>query len=95
MAQGRAASQGKPPDEFIETEFVIVGGGICGILAAKQCSKRQWPYVMIERNPELGGVWSTLANRHSYLQVGLAHKDIFMLHLCCCLLRLRVNLTPL
>lgn len=36
-----------PPDELVETELVIVGGGICGILAAKQCCERQWPYVVI------------------------------------------------
>lgn len=57
------------PDEYVETEFVIVGSGISGLLAAKQCRERQWPYIVIERNDEVGGVWSTLANNHSYLQV--------------------------
>jgi cation diffusion facilitator CzcD-associated flavoprotein CzcO len=66
------------PDEELRTEFVIVGGGICGILAAKQCSDRQWPYLVIERNAELGGVWGTLANNHSYLQVrGTPHAVCF------------------
>lgn len=58
----------KPPAEVVETDMMIVGGGICGILAAKMCADRRWPYVVVERNPELGGVWTTLANRHSYLQ---------------------------
>lgn len=58
----------KPPAEVVETDMMIVGGGICGILAAKMCADRRWPYVLVERNPELGGVWTTLANRHSYLQ---------------------------
>lgn len=45
-----------------------MGGGICGILAAKMCGDRRWPYVLVERSEELGGVWNTLANTHSYLQ---------------------------
>lgn len=48
--------------------MTIVGGGICGILAAKMCGDRRWPYVVVERSEELGGVWNTLANTHSYLQ---------------------------
>ena len=59
-----------PPDEILKTEIVVVGGGICGILAAKHCSDRRWPYIVVDRNEELGGVWGTLANRHSYLQAG-------------------------
>ena len=57
------------PDEVLDTEVTIVGGGICGILAAKQCTDRRWPYVVVDRNEELGGVWGTLANSHSFLQV--------------------------
>ena len=57
------------PDEVLDTEVTIVGGGICGILAAKQCTDRRWPYVVVDRNDELGGVWGTLANSHSFLQV--------------------------
>lgn len=58
----------RQPDEIVETEMTIVGGGISGILAAKMCGDRQWPYVLVERSEELGGVWNTLANNHSYLQ---------------------------
>ena len=61
----------KPPCEVVETDMAIVGGGICGILAAKMCGDRRWPYVVVERNEELGGVWGTLANKHSYLQARL------------------------
>jgi heterodisulfide reductase subunit A-like polyferredoxin len=60
------------PDEVLETEILVVGGGICGILAAKECADRRWPYIVVDRNKELGGVWSTLANRHSYLQARIA-----------------------
>lgn len=61
----------RPPSEVVETDMMIVGGGICGILAAKMCADRRWPYVVVEKNPQLGGVWTTLANRHSYLQARL------------------------
>ncbi|PRW20755.1 FAD NAD(P)-binding domain-containing [Chlorella sorokiniana] len=44
-------------DEVVETEMTIVGGGICGILAAKMCGDRQWPYVLVERSEELGGAY--------------------------------------
>ncbi len=52
-----------------ETEMVIVGGGICGILAAKQCHDRGMKYVVIEKEAKLGGVWHTMANGTSFLQV--------------------------
>ena len=57
-----------PPHEVVEIEVTIVGAGICGILAAKHCADRQWPYLVVDRNDELTGVWSTLANKHSSLQ---------------------------
>ena len=50
------------------TEVAIIGGGICGILAAKGCRDRNLPYRLIERGDDLGGNWMTLANGHSYLQ---------------------------
>ncbi|KAI7845562.1 hypothetical protein COHA_000852 [Chlorella ohadii] len=64
----------RAPDEVMETEMAIVGGGICGILAAKMCGDRRWPYVLVERREELGGVWNTLANNHSYLQASVAYE---------------------
>lgn len=51
------------------TEMIIVGGGICGILAAKKCHDLNIPYKLIEREDKLGGNWHILANAHSYLQV--------------------------
>ncbi len=73
----------KPPAEVVETDMIIVGGGICGILAAKMCADRRWPYVLVERNPELGGVWTSLANRHSYLQARLFYAIGTRLHPRC------------
>lgn len=51
------------------TDMVIIGGGICGILAAKNCHDRGLKYKLIEREALLGGNWHLLANAHSYLQV--------------------------
>jgi cation diffusion facilitator CzcD-associated flavoprotein CzcO len=48
---------------------VIIGGGICGLLAARGCTERKMPYVLVEKNAVLGGVWQTLANEYSHLQV--------------------------
>ncbi|KAL4419583.1 hypothetical protein ABPG77_004832 [Micractinium sp. CCAP 211/92] len=56
------------PDETISTEVVIIGAGISGLLGANQCVDRGLPFVVLERSEELGGVWHTLANSHSYLQ---------------------------
>lgn len=50
------------------TEVAIIGGGICGILAAKGCRDHNLPYRLIERGDDLGGNWVTLANGHSCLQ---------------------------
>ena len=51
------------------TDMIIVGGGICGILAAKNCHDRGLSYKLIEREACLGGNWHTMANTHSHLQV--------------------------
>lgn len=56
--------------ESTRTEMVIVGGGICGLLAARQCRDRGMSYVLIEQESSLGGNWVTKANEHSQLQVG-------------------------
>jgi len=63
------------------TEMLIVGGGICGILAAKNCHDRGIKYILFERESCLGGNWHTLANTHSYLQVNKMRLPSFFLPL--------------
>lgn len=58
-----------PVTEPVGRDVVIIGGGICGILAARECQKRGLTYAILEREPQLGGNWYTKANAHSYLQV--------------------------
>ena len=55
----------------VETDVVIIGAGICGILAARECHDRGYPYVILDREDQFGGVWNTMANNYSYLQVPL------------------------
>lgn len=58
-----------PVTEPVGRDVVIIGGGICGILAARECQKRGLTYAILEKEPQLGGNWYTKANAHSYLQV--------------------------
>jgi cation diffusion facilitator CzcD-associated flavoprotein CzcO len=69
MASAKVSLGVSPKMKGEETEMVIVGGGICGILAAKQCHDRGMKYVVIEKEAKLGGVWHTMANSTSFLQV--------------------------
>ena len=68
MASAKVTLGHSPKVQVQKTEMVIVGGGICGILAAKQCHDRGMKYVVIERENALGGVWHTMANDTSFLQ---------------------------
>ncbi|KAK9828833.1 hypothetical protein WJX72_002308 [[Myrmecia] bisecta] len=49
-------------------EIAILGGGICGVLAAQRCAEAGIPFHLLEREADFGGVWGTLANSHSHLQ---------------------------
>ncbi len=50
-------------------DVLIVGGGLCGVLAAHRCDENSLSYCLIERQSDFGGVWASLANEHSHLQV--------------------------
>ena len=50
-------------------DVVIVGGGLCGVLAAHRCHESNLSYCLVERQSDFGGVWASLANEHSHLQV--------------------------
>ena len=55
--------------KMAEVEVAILGGGICGVLAAQQCTEKHMTFRILERMQTLGGVWSFRANTHSHLQV--------------------------
>lgn len=50
-------------------DVAILGGGLCGVLAGHRCFEEGLTYTIIERENDFGGVWGTLANNHSHLQV--------------------------
>ena len=83
MASAKVTLAWSPKAKVDEVEMVIVGGGICGILAAKQCHDRGMKYVVIEREAKLGGVWHTMANATSFLQVSSLSNTILLY--CTCL----------
>ena len=82
MASAKVTLGVSPKMKAEETEMVIVGGGICGILAAKQCHDRGMKYVVIEKEAKLGGVWHTMANGTSFLQVSylVPHSSYISVH---------------
>lgn len=68
MASAKVTLGASPSAPSTRVDMVIVGGGICGILAAKSCVDRGLSYAVIERTGGLGGVWHTMANTTSFLQ---------------------------
>ena len=50
-------------------DVAVLGGGLCGVLAGQRCFQEGLSYTIIERESDFGGVWGTLANNHSHLQV--------------------------
>ncbi len=55
----------------ISVDVIIYGGGLCGVLAGHRCVVEGLTYKIIEKESDFGGVWHTLANEHSHLQVTL------------------------
>ncbi len=49
---------------------LVVGGGVCGVLASQRCAAKGISFRLVDAGEDFGGVWCTLANTHSQLQVG-------------------------
>jgi 4-hydroxyacetophenone monooxygenase len=48
----------RPPAEILaDYRVVIIGAGMCGLMAAIQCQKLGIPYLIFERQRDLGGTW--------------------------------------
>jgi 4-hydroxyacetophenone monooxygenase len=48
----------KPPAEILAGyRVVIIGAGMCGLMAAIQCEKLGIPYLIFDRHRDLGGTW--------------------------------------
>ena len=55
-----------PDNELV----VVVGGGICGVLAAQRLAQENIDFIIVERGNGFGGNWLVRANSYSHLQVG-------------------------
>ena len=77
-------SQKIKPERIMEesnhVDVCIVGGGICGILAAQGCVERGLSFVVLEQGEALGGCWQTLANSYSTLQVRQSYGTLTRWH---------------
>ncbi len=58
-----------------EVYVTVVGGGVCGVLAAQRFGKENLSYKIIEKGEDYGGVWAYRANDYSHLQVTLPHMQ--------------------
>ena len=52
-----------------DVDVLVVGGGVCGVLAGRRFAREGWTYKIIEKNTDYGGVWAYRANNYSHLQV--------------------------
>ena len=63
VLRSRVGSQGVE-----QVPVVIIGGGICGLLAAERCVREGIAFVLFERSDVFGGNWVVRANTYSHLQ---------------------------
>ena len=61
----RSRTASKPLEQI---PVVIIGGGVCGLLAADRCLREGIDFVLFERGEEYGGNWVVRANTYSHLQ---------------------------
>lgn len=54
---------------------IIIGGGICGLLAAERCLRDGIQYLLFERGDDFGGNWVVRANTYSHLQASYETLD--------------------
>lgn len=70
-----------------DIDVLIIGGGVCGVLAGARFAREGFSYKIIEKNHDYGGVWAYRANGYSHLQVSLLLimrnfeiKEVFLNH---------------
>lgn len=62
-----------------EVSVAIIGGGVCGVLAAQRCAQEKLSYKIFERCSDFGGNWFVRANSYSHLQ---ARRDVTLDYKC-------------
>ena len=55
----------------LDVDVVVIGGGVCGVLAGQSLGAEGFTYKIVERDQDYGGVWTYRANSYSHLQVKL------------------------
>lgn len=55
-----------------KTDVLIVGGGITGLYAARECLKKGLQFVVVEQRDVFGGIWSQYANTTSQVNTSEA-----------------------
>ena len=76
LLAARRRASGMSEEESVE--ILIIGGGVCGVLAGQRCAAKGLSFRLVDEGIDFGGTWSSLANTHSQLQVGqvyFKHKD--------------------
>ena len=54
---------------MVDVDVVVLGGGVCGVLAAQKLKEAGFTVKLVEKRENYGGVWSYRANPYSHLQV--------------------------
>jgi len=52
-----------------KVDMVIVGAGVCGLIAAEEIKKKGKSYMILEKSTEVGGCWVQAANKTSHVAV--------------------------
>ncbi len=56
-ARGVRWSEQQPPENVSDFKVAVIGTGICGLNVAVQLKRAGIPFVVFEKNPEVGGSW--------------------------------------
>jgi len=52
-----------------QVDMIIVGAGVCGLIAAEEIKKKGKSYMILEKSVEVGGCWVQAANKTSHVAV--------------------------
>lgn len=59
-----------------QVAVAIIGGGVCGVLAAQRCVQEKLSFIIFDRCNDFGGNWFVRANSYSHLQVRIAFLQL-------------------
>ncbi|CAE7254923.1 tycC [Symbiodinium sp. CCMP2592] len=68
MPNAATALGASPATAVRKRPILIVGGGVAGVMTATECRKQNLPFLLVEKEERLGGVWFNGCNKTSRLQ---------------------------